>query len=163
MASDPAAGMAKMAANLKSLTGKSLEQWAALVSQLDPARFQPWITGSTAEGDTLRPWLATLPAHVRDATGQSLAELLSFTQAAHVFVGASTGPLHIAAALGLHTIGLYPARETGLITRWAPLGAHTSVLMPDRAPTPEGPASLGIQAIEVSAVRGALESVARPR
>ena len=153
---------------LQPLTGGTvpawpLERWAALVAQLDPRRYQPWITGSAAEGDTLRPWIASLAAHVHDATGQSLAELLSFTQAAHVFVGASTGPLHIAAALGVHTIGLYPARETGLLNRWAPLGARTSVLMPEHAPARDGAASLGIQAIDPSAVLAAVESVADAR
>ena len=153
---------------LQPLTGGTvppwpLERWSALIAQLDPAEFQVWITGSETEAETLRPWLDSLPPHVQDAAGQSLGELLSFTRSSHAFVGASTGPLHIAAGLGVHTIGLYPARETGLLGRWAPLGADTRVLMPDHAPAAEGPASLGIEGISVAEVRSALDQASRTR
>ena len=153
---------------LQPLTGGTvppwpLEQWTALVAQLDPQRFQLFITGTAAEGATLRQWRDSLPPHVLDATGQSLAELLSFTRAAHAFVGASTGPLHIAAALGVPTVGLYPALETGLPARWQPLGARTRLLMPDRAPAGTGMAALDISGIGVGAVRAELERIARER
>lgn len=153
---------------LQPLTGGTvpawpLDRWAALAAQLDPRRFQLFVTGTAEEGERLRPWLASLPAHLESATGQSLAELLSFTRAAHAFVGASTGPLHIAAALGVPTVGLYPARESGLPARWEPLGAQTRMLMPDRAPGSTGMAALDISGIEVSAVRAVLERIAAER
>ncbi|MBI2795425.1 MAG: glycosyltransferase family 9 protein [Gemmatimonadetes bacterium] len=139
-----------------------LERWTALARALDPSRFQLFVTGSADEGAQLREWLRSLPAHVEDATGQSLALLLSFTRAADCFVGASTGPLHIAAALGVPTIGLYPARESGLPARWEPLGARTTMLL--QAPPPGGDhATLDISAIDVDEVRREVERVARER
>lgn len=140
-----------------------LEHWAALAGALDPGRFQIFATGSHAEGLALRPWLASLQSPVENATGQSLGELLSFTRAADCFVGASTGPLHIAAALGVPTIGLYPALSSGLPARWEPLGARTTMLTQDRAPAATGRDSLDISQISVESVRAAIERVALAR
>lgn len=153
---------------LQPLTGGTvpawpLEKWAALADALDPQRFQLFVTGSAAEGTTLREWLGSLPQHAENATGQPLADLLSFTRTSDCFVGASTGPLHIAAALGVPTIGLYPAHESGLPARWEPLGARTTMLTPDRAPAAGGRAALDISAIGVDEVRAAVERAAVER
>jgi ADP-heptose:LPS heptosyltransferase len=141
---------------LQPLTGGTvppwpLERWKALVESLDPERFRCFVTGTTDEGRTLAPWLATLPPHVEDATGLSLAELLAFARASDGLVAASTGPLHIAAAVGVPTLGLYPARSNPLLARWQPLGARAEVIV---APEPaQSPATLAIDAIGVDAAR----------
>lgn len=144
---------------LQPLTGGTvppwpLEHWAALTRALDPARVRCFVTGTADEGRQLAPWLATLPAHVEDATGLGLAEMLAFTRAAHGLVAASTGPLHIAAATGIRTLGLYPARSNPLLGRWHPLGAQAEVLT---APEPAtGPATLDITGIPVADVAAAV-------
>ena len=141
---------------LQPLTGGTvppwpLERWKALTESLDPGRFRFFVTGSSDEGRALAPWLATLPSHVEDATGLSLAELLAFTRASDGLVAASTGPLHIAAAVGVPTLGLYPARSNTLLARWHPLGARAEVVM---APEPtQPPATLAIDTISVDAAR----------
>ena len=38
-------------------------------------------------------------------------------------IASGTGPLHLAAALGIHCLGLYPNKQRINGARWAPLGA----------------------------------------
>jgi len=52
----------------------------------------------------------------------SLAQLMSFIEACDGLVAASTGPLHIAAALGKTAIGIYPPIRPMHPGRWAPVG-----------------------------------------
>ncbi|MBI3789552.1 MAG: glycosyltransferase family 9 protein [Gemmatimonadetes bacterium] len=149
---------------LQPLTGGTvppwpLERWKALAEALGADRFRFFVTGTADEGRQLAPWLATLPAHVEDATGLGLAELLAFARASDGLVAASTGPLHIAAALGVHALGLYPARSNALLGRWHPLGARAEVIT---APEPEvSPATLDIAGIDVPDVAAAVARWAR--
>ncbi len=46
--------------------------------------------------------------------------LLAVLAAADLFIGPSTGPLHLAAALGVPTLGLYPPVRTMHPDRWGP-------------------------------------------
>jgi ADP-heptose:LPS heptosyltransferase len=45
-----------------------------------------------------------------------------------MLVAASTGPLHIASAVGIHAIGLYPSKRPMHPGRWMPLGGNASYL-----------------------------------
>lgn len=90
------------------------------------------VTGTQAEGELIRqeyPALFALP-HVRDLTGQlSLHQLMQVIGAADALVACSTGPLHIAAALGKKAIGLYPPIRPMHPGRWQPLGRRATVLV----------------------------------
>ena len=144
---------------LQPLTGGTvppwpLERWKALTEALGADRFRFFVTGTSAEGRALRPWLDSLGAHVEDATGLGLAELLAFTRASDGLVAASTGPLHIAAAVGVPALGLYPARSNPLLARWQPLGARAEIIV---APEPaHSPSTLDIGAITVEQARDAV-------
>ncbi len=59
-----------------------------------------------------------------------LAGLLGVLAAGDVFVGPSTGPLHLAAALDLAAVGLYPPVRTMAPGRWGPRGRWTETLVP---------------------------------
>ncbi len=141
---------------LQPLTGGTvppwpLDRWKALTDAMPEDRVRFFVTGTADEGRTLRPWLETAGAHVEDATGLGLAELLAFTRASDGLVAASTGPLHIAAALGVPALGLYPARSNPLLARWHPLGARAEVVV---APEPaQPPATLSIDTITVAQAR----------
>ena len=112
-----------------------LSRWTALAESLDPARVQLVVTGSAGEGMALREWMASLPAGVVDLTGQlDLAELIALLASVHGLVAASTGPLHLAAATGIHALGLFAATPPIHPGRWAPLGAKAEVLV---APGPD--------------------------
>ncbi|RZK27409.1 MAG: glycosyl transferase, partial [Hymenobacter sp.] len=74
-----------------------------------------------------RPYIAA------DLTGQlALPEFIAFIAAADGLVAGSTGPLHLAAALGRHTLGLYPPIKPMHPGRWGPLGPHAEYLVFDR-------------------------------
>lgn len=112
-----------------------LENYQALVQALSPALFQIFITGTAAEGDLIRqqqPSLLRHP-HVTDLTGQlSLEQLLAFIAQADGLVACSTGPLHMAAALGKYALGIYPPMRPLHPGRWAPLGERAAWLCLDK-------------------------------
>ena len=59
----------------------------------------------------MRAACPALPAerHVTDTFGRfALPQLLSFIAAADGLVGPGTGPLHLAAVLSIHALGIYP-------------------------------------------------------
>lgn len=107
-----------------------LAHWKMLAESLDSGRIQLLVTGSASEGTALHGWLGTLPANVVDLTGQlELAELIALLASANGLVAASTGPLHLAAAVGIHALGLFSSTPPIHPGRWAPLGPRAEVLV----------------------------------
>ena len=107
-----------------------LEQWKTLAESLDLTRVQLLVTGSAAEGAMLRDWLSSLPAGVMNLTGQlQLDELIAFLAEVDGLIASGTGPLHLAAGTGIHTLGLFPATPPIHPGRWAPLGPRAEVLV----------------------------------
>jgi ADP-heptose:LPS heptosyltransferase len=106
-----------------------LDDYRTLVTALDPTRFQILITGSPDEARALHSWTESLGDSVVDLMGRlSLDELIAVLHASDGFVGGSTGPLHLAAGVGIHALGLYPARRPMHAGRWAPLGPRAEWL-----------------------------------
>jgi len=124
-----------------------LARWRDLIFSLNADAVRVLIVGSAAEGAALREWMATLPPHAIDATGQTLGELLSFIRAADGFIAASTGPVHAAAALGARTLGLYPAVSTGVPARWRPVGTRAEIVT-----VPEGASGAGAHRHDISGI-----------
>jgi len=107
-----------------------LSHWRALAESVDPERVQLLVTGSAAEGAARRDWMASLPGHAVDLAGQlDLAELIALLARVDGLVAASTGPLHLAAAAGIHALGLFPSTPPIHPERWAPLGPRAEVLV----------------------------------
>jgi ADP-heptose:LPS heptosyltransferase len=107
-----------------------LAHWKTLAESLDPARVQLLVTGSADEGAALREWIAALPPGVVDLTGRlNLAELIALLARVDGLIAASTGPLHLAAATGIHALGLFAATPPIHPGRWAPLGPRAEVLV----------------------------------
>ena len=112
--------------------GWGLANYAALMRALDPTLWQVIVTGTKEEAARYRTALPMDMLHVTDAGGQlDLDELMMLIGASNAMVAASTGPLHIAAALGLRTIGLFSMRRPIFPARWAPLGKDVQVLVHD--------------------------------
>lgn len=114
-----------------------LERWRELTESLIASRVQVLVTGSAEEGKSLAPWLATLPAlpqEVVDLTGRlALPELIALLRAVDGLVAASTGPLHVAAGVGAHALGLFAPTPPIHPGRWAPLGSRAEVLVAPEA------------------------------
>jgi ADP-heptose:LPS heptosyltransferase len=94
-------------------------------------RIRIWITGSAREGE----WIAQhAPALLRTSNVQSvcgkfaLDELTAFIAAADGLIASGTGPLHLSAALGQRTLGLFPPIKPIDPARWGALGVRAEVL-----------------------------------
>jgi ADP-heptose:LPS heptosyltransferase len=90
-----------------------------------------FVTGSAAEGEWLALHAAGLlqMANVTNLCGQlSLDQLVAFLAAADGMIASGTGPLHIAAALGRPTLGLFPPRAPIFPARWGALGSRAQSL-----------------------------------
>lgn len=100
-----------------------LDNFQTLVRLLPSENFKIFITGSENEKPLLEDWIKRLPSSVVDLTGKmNLDELISFISQCDGLVAASTGPLHLAAALNRYCIGLFPPIRPMHPGRWAPLG-----------------------------------------
>lgn len=111
-----------------------LAHFGQLARLLHAAGHRVFVTGTAAEGAELADWLTEHAAYLTaDLTGQlALPELIACIAAADGLVAGSTGPLHLAAALGRHALGLYPPIRPMHPGRWAPLGPHADYLVFDR-------------------------------
>ena len=61
----------------------------------------------------------------------TLPQLAALLEQATAFVGSSTGPTHLAAAVGTPVVGLYPPLRSTLPQRWRPLGDDVTILQPE--------------------------------
>ena len=81
----------------------------------------------------MKDFLKEHESRVEDMTGRlTLSELMALIGKCDGIVAASTGPLHIAAAMGKHAIGLYAPMNPICPKRWAPLGLHADYLVLDK-------------------------------
>jgi len=135
-----------------------LPHFGALARGLHAAGHRVFISGTAAEGEELASWLAEHAAYLTaNLTGQlTLPEFIAFIAAADGLVAGSTGPLHLAAALGRHALGLYPPIRPMHPGRWAPLGPLAEYLVfekPDCQDCRAAPAACAcIKSIGTSAV-----------
>lgn len=94
-----------------------------------------FITGTKAEGEMLKEegFFELAGPEVINMTGHfNLTDFIQFINAADALVAGSTGPLHIASALGKITLGLYPPIRPMHPGRWAPLGVKADYLVADK-------------------------------
>lgn len=107
-----------------------LERFYELIQLLPADKFNIFISGTPKERELLH-WLFNKAGHlVTDITGKmSLSEFMAFIQQCDGLVANSTGPLHIAAALGKDALGIYPPMRPVHPGRWAPLGPNAAVFV----------------------------------
>jgi heptosyltransferase-3 len=106
-----------------------LENFSRLVSLLPPDRFKVFVSGTREEGESMRTFIESHPI-VTDLTGKlTLEEFIAFLAATQGIVAASTGPLHVASALGKKAIGIYAPMVPIHPGRWAPIGVHAEYLV----------------------------------
>lgn len=106
-----------------------VENFLHLARLLPPDRFQIFVTGTAEEAPFCRPLLDAGLPHVVDLTGRlSLPQLIALVAVADGLVANSTGPVHLAAALGRFTVGLYPTARPLHPGRWQPVGSRVTVL-----------------------------------
>lgn len=106
-----------------------LENFSVLIDALDKTKFKVFISGTKDEGQLVKPLLEK-HKEVVDLTGKlNLKQFISFIHSADALVAASTGPLHIASALGKKAIGLFAPMRPIHPGRWMPVGKKAKFLV----------------------------------
>ena len=86
-----------------------LENFVKLAQLLDSHTYQVIITGSASEATRLQQQAAFQDSSVLNLGGKlTLRQLAALLAHVDVVVASSTGPLHLSAALGTQTLGLFP-------------------------------------------------------
>ncbi|MBV8531706.1 MAG: glycosyltransferase family 9 protein [Candidatus Eremiobacteraeota bacterium] len=107
-----------------------LEGWAALAIALrNRFRARVLVTGSAADAP-IAEGIARLAGD--DGIGAiagktSVGAFGALARRARAFVGITTGSMHVAAAVGAPTVGIFPF-QSDFPERWAPVGARTAVV-----------------------------------
>ncbi len=113
-----------------------LENFIQLIKILDPLRYNIFISGTEKERSALEPLFAQTYGLVTDITGKmNLKQFISFISQCDGLVANSTGPLHIASALGKDAFGIYAPLRHVHPGRWAPIGAKAKVFVVNRSCT----------------------------
>ena len=88
------------------------------------------VTGIASEHYTCAKICEGLGNAINTAGRFSLLEFVALLSKADLFISNSTGPLHIAAAVGTPLIGIYPNGKPMTPVRWAPLTDKKIILTP---------------------------------
>ena len=108
-----------------------LQHYYELARILGEHNFNVIISGVKEEKDYMQkncPSLFELP-HVTDIVGRyNLTDFINIVEQADCLVASSTGPLHLAAAAGINSIGLYAPVRPQHPGRWKPIGKRVKIL-----------------------------------
>jgi heptosyltransferase-3 len=109
-----------------------LDNFSKLIALLPEEKFQLFVSGTKEEGANMRTFIDSNP-RLTDLTGRmKLDEFIAFINSSDGLVAASTGPLHIASALGKKAIGIFAPMRPIHPGRWAPIGTHAGYLVMDK-------------------------------
>ena len=123
-------------------SGGSARNWPAecfaeLAARLSRGGVRVVVTGSADERDLVERVAGSLPESVIRVAGElDIRELAALLQTSTLCVTNSTGPLHVAAAVGTPAVALFCPIKPCSPTRWGPYGGDHDVLMPEVPPCP---------------------------
>jgi ADP-heptose:LPS heptosyltransferase len=105
------------------------ERFAVLADRISENACVPIILGSKSDAQIIDRVIAYSQCKPAVVDALSLEGLVSFFKRAAAFIGNSTGPLHIAASVGIPTIGVYGIRY-GMDRHelWGPYGKNGKVI-----------------------------------
>lgn len=104
-----------------------MDSYKKLAQNLYNLGYEVCLTGTEKEGLKIREiFEKELQEGIcRDVTGKfSLKELMVFIKSSYALFACSTGPLHLAGTLGIHTFGFYSKIRPLHVGRWGALGRH---------------------------------------
>lgn len=121
-----------------SASNLSVEQYAVLVQQIHQRCPEPvqWVftcgPGEEAKAEALNRLCAGVGGAVYRST-DGLAAFARSLSSAQMLIAGSTGPLHVAGALDVPTVGFFPAKRSSTALRWRPCNApgRTLAFSPD--------------------------------
>lgn len=103
--------------------------WARLAAELRRRLHAGVLVGGDTADATLAQTIARDAGAVPIAGSVSIGAFGALAQRAKAFVGITTGSMHVAAAAGCPTVGIFPF-QSDVPDRWAPLGPRTAVVRP---------------------------------
>ncbi len=108
-----------------------LERYRELTNSLIAEGITVVITGSALEADIISAAFPGGEAGIINLAGETLLpELKGLVSLAPLLISGSTGPIHIAAAVGTETVGIYPPQSSLSQARWGPRGAKCKIFSP---------------------------------
>ena len=144
-----------------------LDNFIQLIESLDKDQYNIFISGTQKESELLQPLFNKAGNAVTNITGlMDLYQFISFINRCDGIVANSTGPLHIAAALGKNALGIYPPMRPIHPERWAPLGDKAQVFVLQKNCTKcknNKNACECILSIEPAVIKNALDKIALNR
>ena len=106
-----------------------IKKFTELVNKLDDDNYQIILTGSKNEIELCEKIKSS--TKVKNLAGRfNLDELTALISKSAMFISNSTGPIHIAVALGKYTVGFYPKIVSCSQERWGPYTAKKLVYEP---------------------------------
>jgi len=106
----------------------SVANYAGLAQLLMKSGTPVLLTGSPAEAETLDSIIALAPGAVSLAGRSDLDLLAALIFRCDCFVSGSTGPMHLAAALGVRQVALFSSEKSVAPERWHPLNHRATVI-----------------------------------
>jgi len=109
-----------------------MQNFQNLIQLLDKNKYEVYVSGTIQE-KFFADEICSKFNHVHNICGtMNLLQFIEFINEAEVLVACSTGPLHIASALGKIAIGLYAPMKPIFPQRWAPVGTKSYCLVIDK-------------------------------
>ncbi|MHB8930855.1 MAG: glycosyltransferase family 9 protein [Melioribacteraceae bacterium] len=113
----------------KSAVDLPVEKMRAIVKSLSQETIEILITGSSSEKELCQSLVVN--SSTKNLAGIfNLGELTALIDQANLMIANSTGPIHIAAALGKHVIGFYPKFTAASPKRWGPYTLKKKIFLP---------------------------------
>lgn len=100
-----------------------------IINNLSRENVEILITGTTAEKELCQS-LVVNKSTINLAGKYNLSELIALINQCNVMIANSTGPIHIAAALGKNVIGFYPKFIAASAKRWGPFTNKKNIFSP---------------------------------
>lgn len=104
-----------------------LEGWAALVREIASRFNLPVVISGNEDDRDIAEGVSARGGGVSIAGKTTIGSFGALTKRAAFFAGVTTGAMHVAAACGCPTAGIYPF-QTDTPDRWAPLGPRTAIV-----------------------------------
>ncbi|PKR81948.1 glycosyl transferase family 9 [Brumimicrobium salinarum] len=132
-----------------------IENYIELAHRLVAKEYTVYFSGTEKEGKQFRSFLPDNDSIIDISGRSSLGEFITFISQCDALVACSTGPLHIAAVLGIKAIGLYTDLRPMHPGRWAPIGKNSIALTADTKKPPQ------LEDIHLIKVEDVLEQITR--
>lgn len=106
-----------------------LQNFDDLIKILPSNKYNVIVAGTETDGTQMNEFIEKNKNRIINATGKlNLKQYISLISNCQALIAASTGPLHIAAALGIKAIGLYAPMRPIDAGRWGPIGTNAKAL-----------------------------------